>query len=366
MIQALLALTVLVMVGVYLFQAASEQDVDATVEGQAEAPIAAGSVKGQEGQGTREAVATHSEMPTSTSVPPSPAPTSTSALVPIATPTARPNLTITNSFSELRCKGPAQLTNLAEDYLDKGEYDNVIEVTTEFIRCYQEHEFYDPEYALDPQLPRKALAHLNRGSAYHFFGRYEQALEDFNEHLRRYPSSYHGRSKRGMTYYYLGQYERAIEDLSEAIRNDREDPRWPFGFRGNSELFLHRGDSHSGLGQHDRAIEDYNEAIRMYSEAIRLDPRDSNSYVDRGLSYSRLSQNDRAIQDYDEAIRLNPDSPKTYIYRAGAYYDLGQYDRAIQDYDEAIRLDPNDETTANNRSLACSMLAAAQKSQFGC
>jgi tetratricopeptide (TPR) repeat protein len=110
-------------------------------------------------------------------------------------------------------------------------------------------------------------------------------------------------------------------------------------------IYHNRGVAYDSNGEHDRAIADYD-------EAIRLDPKNADTYVNRGLAYDRKGEHDRAIADYDEAIRLNPKEAPTYYNRGLAYYRKGEHDRAIADYGEAIRLDPKDADTYVNRGVA--------------
>ena len=79
------------------------------------------------------------------------------------------------------------------------------------------------------------------------------------------------------------------------------------------------------LGDHQG---DY--AIVEFDEAVRLDPKYAQAYIDRGLAYSRKGDPDHAIADYDEAIRLDPKLPMAYAGRGFAYGKKGDLVRAIR------------------------------------
>jgi tetratricopeptide (TPR) repeat protein len=85
-----------------------------------------------------------------------------------------------------------------------------------------------------------------------------------------------------------------------------------------------------------------------YSEAIRLDVRYSDAYVDRGLVWFRKKEYDRAIVDETEAIRLDPQIAAVYTTHGTAWLCKKQYDKAIADYDEAIRIDPKNDVAYRN------------------
>jgi len=78
------------------------------------------------------------------------------------------------------------------------------------------------------------------------------------------------------------------------------------------------------LCAHDRALADF-------SEAIRLDPADADSYNNRGLTYAAKGDRDRAIADYSTAIRLAPDDPAAFLNRGLIYAARDDLGRAIAD-----------------------------------
>jgi tetratricopeptide (TPR) repeat protein len=61
-----------------------------------------------------------------------------------------------------------------------------------------------------------------------------------------------------------------------------------------------------------------------------------------GNAYKAKGDRDRAIAVYTEAVRLNPKDSVLFFNRGNAYNAKGDYDRAITDYTEVIRLDPHD------------------------
>lgn len=115
----------------------------------------------------------------------------------------------------------------------------------------------------------------------------------------------------------------AIEDYDEAIRiNPKE-----------VEAYLNRGYAKRDKGDSDGAIKDYD-------EAIRLNPKFDLAYNNRGIAKYEKGDLDGAIKDYNEAIRINPEDCKLYFFRANIKFEQHDYDGAIKDYNEAIRLNP--------------------------
>jgi Flp pilus assembly protein TadD len=52
---------------------------------------------------------------------------------------------------------------------------------------------------------------------------------------------------------------------------------------------------------------DYERAIADFNEAIKLDPRDAESYVSRGAVHEELGNEAAAKADYRKALQIVPD-----------------------------------------------------------
>ena len=81
--------------------------------------------------------------------------------------------------------------------------------------------------------------------------------------------------------------------------------------------------------------------IADYTEALRLNPKDTITYFNRAETYQVKGMYRQAIQDATEAIRLDPKNAAAYCSRGTAYGKTCQYNPAISDFNEAIRLNQN-------------------------
>jgi len=82
----------------------------------------------------------------------------------------------------------------------------------------------------------------------------------------------------------------------------------------------------------------YDKAIAHFTEAIRLDPKSADAYINRGSAYGKKGESDKAIADFTEAIRLAPRFFQAYCGRAIACGKRDNLDKAIAECTEAIRL----------------------------
>jgi tetratricopeptide (TPR) repeat protein len=85
----------------------------------------------------------------------------------------------------------------------------------------------------------------------------------------------------------MGRYDKAIFDYTEAIKRKPE----------HADFYYSRGLAYNKMGRYDKAIFDY-------TEAIKRKPEHADFYYSRGLAYNKMGKSDKAISDYTKAIEL--------------------------------------------------------------
>jgi len=216
----------------------------------------------------------------------------------------------------------------------------------------------------EEKTPQTAGTYLDRGIMFAMRGEYDMAILDFTDAIEKDPdmaAAYRLRARalvasvaevidvginfssieiNNNTWVVVSEddiriYDRAIEDLTQAIRLDPD----------NTKTYVERGIAYRKTRLFTRAIDDL-------TKAIRLDPNNAKTYVERGIAYYFINRN-KAIANYTQAIRLDPNLIEAYTSRGRAYlFKVFDFDLAITDYTEAIRLNPNDADAYNNRGYA--------------
>jgi tetratricopeptide (TPR) repeat protein len=181
--------------------------------------------------------------------------------------------------------------------------------------------------------PPNVGAYYNRGLAHTNLRKHDQAIRDYNRVIELDPAFVTAYVNRGLTSFNLGQHDQAIQDISKAIELN---PRLAAAYNV-------RGIVNANLGKFDQAIRDYD-------KALGLSPRFVAAYINRGLANFNHARYDQAIQDFNRAIELDPKLTVSHIYRGLAHYTLGKYDQAVQDYNRAIELNPNQAVPYYNRA----------------
>jgi tetratricopeptide (TPR) repeat protein len=118
-------------------------------------------------------------------------------------------------------------------------------------------------------------------------------------------------------------YDLAIARFSDAIKIDPSD----------SQLWIQRCSAYEGKDDYQRALNDCD-------TAVGLAPLSAEAARCRSHLEYRMGKLDAALADADQAIKLGPRDSRNYLERGATYVMRGQFDSAVPDLDEAIRLDP--------------------------
>ncbi len=66
--------------------------------------------------------------------------------------------------------------------------------------------------------PQFAGTYYNRGGTHYELGKYQEAIEDFNQAITLAPQDAEAYMGRSFTHYRLGNYQKAIQDYNQAIK----------------------------------------------------------------------------------------------------------------------------------------------------
>lgn len=85
------------------------------------------------------------------------------------------------------------------------------------------------------------------------------------------------------------------------------------------------------LGVDRRKAGDMQGAIEAWTQALRIDPKDTHAYYDRGVTKADVGNYKEAIEDLNQVIRLNPKYSNAYLQRDKIYqfYNIAQNELKI-------------------------------------
>ena len=73
-------------------------------------------------------------------------------------------------------------------------------------------------------------------------------------------------------------------------------------------------------------------------------------YCTRGFAWKAAKEYDNAIADYSEAVRLDPGDSDAYCGRGWAWHEKQEFARSLADFSQALRIDPRDACALDGRA----------------
>jgi tetratricopeptide (TPR) repeat protein len=201
----------------------------------------------------------------------------------------------------------------------------------EAINCYNEAIAIDPKFA---------EAWANKGSALGNLNRYEEEIECYDKTIEINPKIVEAWFNKGVVLENLSRYKEAIDCLNEAIRlNPKFAEAW------------HKKGIYLG-----KDFSNFAESIECFDEAIRLNPKFAEAWSNKGSSLLNLGRNLEAIICFDEALIINPKNADTWSNKGCALVNLNRKIEAIKCFDEAIKINPKHAAFWFNKGLALANL----------
>ena len=223
-------------------------------------------------------------------------------------------------------------THKGLDYFAKQKFEQAITEYNEAIRLY----------------PTLAVAHNNLGSAYFALARYTEAVAAFREALRLYPAYAQAQLNLALAYHKLGRAAEANDALRAAIKIyfTAGDEQLQAGARTDAEATYKEllqidpdyAPAHYRLGMIYNANARYTEAVTAFQTVIRLQPQHTDAHAALAKSYFALHNYADAIAAAARAAQLQPQSPAPYLIAGLAHAALGQRAQAIIHYHHLTEL----------------------------
>ena len=235
----------------------------------------------------------------------------------------------------------------------KGDHDGAIKNYSEAIRK-------------NPQLKQ---AYNNRGNIWLEKSVYDKAIADYTEAIRIDPSYLSALCNRGMARAQSKDLDGAIDDINRAIRLNPKSSR-PYNYLGrfwnnkpekaieaytqairldpnDYDSYNMRSVLYIKIGKYDDSIADTNRILKAY-------PKNSVLYVNRAIAFADKQEYEQSFVDFSTAIKLAPKSGEPYFHRGNAFHKKGDYIKAVADFTEAIKLNPRNDKYFLSRGMTWS------------
>lgn len=183
-----------------------------------------------------------------------------------------------------------------------------------------------------------------RAFCYYGLGRFEDALTDVNDFLKKIPND-QARLLRAYINQELENYEAQLEDLNSFIAASP----------GNPDLLRWRASVFMETERYDEAKKDITQLLE-YQESPDL-----KAYL--GLIYYYQDKPDSALVIFNEVIAKNPEYLQPYLYAASLTLEEEVYDLAINYTNAGLKIEPDNITLLFYKGIA---LIESEKQVEGC
>ncbi len=166
-------------------------------------------------------------------------------------------------------------------------------------------------------------------------GRFDEALMELNDSLRRMdknPDLFH---LRGQIHYEKSEIQLAIEDCTRAIELDGNQAKY---FRSRAEVYSWD--------------EKFDAAEKDYSRAIELEPGAEENWLARANFLSSRGRWSEAVQDFERWLKFSPKDGLVLKMAGAAYFRSGNISRSKELLQTAIEIDPQDGMAHRNLGKA--------------
>jgi len=165
---------------------------------------------------------------------------------------------------------------------------------------------------------------LEQGQEQLYRGKYQVALETFQQAATLEPQNPSVLYGLGLACYKLYEHHESVQYLDQALEIQKD----------YISALAQRGLAYKWLNQNDNANADF-------ERAIEIQPKDYKDWQGRCIALAELQQYEEALVSIDKAIKLNPDSHEAWMYRGISLASLGRYQEAFVSKDKAVKLKPD-------------------------
>jgi tetratricopeptide (TPR) repeat protein len=276
-------------------------------------------------------------------------------------------LQIADHYQEINDLQSANFYLIEAHKIDRDDAEIIIDLAQNFEQLDPSKSIYYYNLYLNDH-PFHASVWFDLGVVYSRVNQFEKAIEAFDFALALFENFSEAHFNKGNALANLGKYEAAIEsfeDYLQLISQERTIDPGDFldVYCSIGECYERLGDLVSALMYYQKALDidpNYADAIfgigivnslcnnledslRFIKKAIARDPYNSEYHYSLGNVYSLLEKNDKALESYKTAVSIDPTDYESWISIAQIYFRKNLLSKAIKTLEEAYQ---------NNKDIA--------------
>jgi tetratricopeptide (TPR) repeat protein len=179
--------------------------------------------------------------------------------------------------------------------------------------------------------PKNRLARLGKATLLIKNKAFDDAIAECDELLKHDPEAADAWRLKALANCMAGRYKEAIDEATLYL--DKNAPTTDGG-KGRAEVYASRAFSYLKVDKFEQAAADF-------SEALKLDPKNSKMLAGRAVAYQKLKAWAHALEDVQAAIELDPSNAGLFKLRGQYYANAGDAAKAAADLDRAAKMRPS-------------------------
>ena len=209
---------------------------------------------------------------------------------------------------------------LANLYKNTGKFDKALEI-------------YNNNISKNPQNPD---VYISRAQFYYSQKKWDEGDADFNKAIQLKPDSERAYNIFAGELYQQRRFEKALEIINKLLKLNPT----------NIYTLKTRAQFYEAMHKTDLAEQDYNTIVNLSS----TDEEKKEALQNRAFFYRFSHYYEKALKDYNTMIEMFPDDFDILENRSSVYEDMGKYELALEDINKIIRQKPNEVSGYNARS----------------
>jgi len=252
-------------------------------------------------------------------------------------------------------------------------YDNLGMALIEADRPQEALGYYTALQRLDSGI-LGAGPETNLGNVLLRLGRFNEAIDHYQNTLRVNPNNWQAENNLGSALYHSGRSQEAIPHFLQAAKLNPGSALIEYNL-GNAWLMINQpeqartafiavlhldpkyADAHNNLGNlYMRDFGQTDQAIAEYKAALQADPGHVSAHSGLANAYLQTNRPAEAIPHLEAVIRLKPDFGEAYLGLGDALVAVGRFNDAIPQYEAAVRLMPGNAAASDHLEKARQLL----------
>ena len=233
---------------------------------------------------------------------------------------------------------------------------------------------------------------LNQANFLFCFGDYDQAIELYDESIKKEPNNFNAYFYKGLSCSKIGRHSEAMSSIDKAIEIDPENSKY---YYQKTKLLLRLNRYDEALSSIDKAIEiepenskyyqqkvfiflqmnepakvvmpsidkcielnpqhsayysqkinillksdKAEEALPLINKSINFNPLNSGYYIQKAYILMKLKNHAEALSSVNKAIEIDPENNGYFYQKANILMQLNNYEEALSSINKAIEIDP--------------------------